>query len=131
MKYFLYQLKRVTHIHRLYTYILKMRRWKKNILCKWEAKESWSSNTYIRQNRLQNKDCYKRLRMSLRKDQGISSRRTHGTYFCTQHSSTSIHKANANSHKGEIDSNSVIVDDFNTLLRRMDRQPRQKTNKET
>ena len=30
---------------------LKVREWKKYIPCKWEAKESWSSNPYIRQNR--------------------------------------------------------------------------------
>ena len=29
---------------------LKVRRWK-NLSCKWEAKESWSSNPHIRQNR--------------------------------------------------------------------------------
>ena len=64
-----------------------------------ESKRKLSSNTLIRQNTLQNKDCYKRQRMSLRKEQGISSKRKHGTYLCTQHSSTSIHKANANNHK--------------------------------
>ena len=31
-----------------------------DIPCKWELKESWSSNIHIRQNRLQNKDYYKR-----------------------------------------------------------------------
>ena len=96
-----------------------------------ESKRKLSSNTHIRQNTLQNKDCYKRQRMSLHKEQGISSKRKHGNYLCTQHSSTSIHKANANSHKEEIDSNTIIVDDFNTLLKWMDRQSRQKTNKET
>ena len=29
----------------------------KGIPCKWKSKESWSSNTRIRQKRLQNKDC--------------------------------------------------------------------------
>ena len=33
------------------TYRLKVRGWKKYIPCKWEAKESWSSNPHIRQNR--------------------------------------------------------------------------------
>ena len=38
---------------------------------------------------------------SLPNDQGINPRRTHNKYkyLCTQHRSTSIHKANANSHK--------------------------------
>ena len=33
------------------TYRLKVKGWKKYILCKWEAKGSWSSNPHIRQNR--------------------------------------------------------------------------------
>ena len=45
-----------THIYAVYkkhTSNLKthMRGWKKNLLCKWEAKENWSSNPRIRQNR--------------------------------------------------------------------------------
>ena len=33
--------------------------------------------------------------------------------------------------KGEIDNNTVTVEDFNTPLESMDRSPRQKINKET
>ena len=51
--------------------------------------------------------------------------------FCTQHRSTSIHKANANSQKGEIDSNTIIVGNFNTPLSPMDRSTKIKINKET
>ena len=32
---------------------------KKDILCKWNQKESWGNNTNIRQNILENKDCNK------------------------------------------------------------------------
>ena len=32
----------------------------KGIPCKWKSKESWSSKTHIRQNRI--KDCYKKQR---------------------------------------------------------------------
>ena len=42
-----------------------------------------------------------------------------------------IHKANAKSMKGEIDSNTVVVGDFNTPLTYMDRLTKQKINKET
>ena len=51
--------------------------------------------------------------------------------FCTQHRSTSIHKANANSQKGEINSNTIIVGNFNTPLSPMDRSTKIKINKET
>ena len=39
-----------THFRPQDTYRQKVRRWK-NIPCKWEAKESWSSNPHIRLNR--------------------------------------------------------------------------------
>ena len=42
-----------------------------------------------------------------------------------------IHKANAKSMKGEIDSNIIIVGDFNTPLTSIDRSTKQKINKET
>ena len=52
-------------------------------------------------------------------------------YLCIQHRSTSIHKTNTSRHKGEIDSNSIIVGDFITTLTPMDRSSKQKINKET
>ena len=52
-------------------------------------------------------------------------------YLFIQHRSTSIHKTNTSRHKGEIDSNSIIVGDFNTPLTPTDRSSNQKINKET
>ena len=48
----------------------------------------------------------------------------------TQHRSTLIHKTNTDI-KGEIDSNTIIVGDFNTPFTLMDRSLKQKINKET
>ena len=42
------------------TYRVKVRGWKTDIPCKWKSKGSWSSNSHITQNRLLNKDYYKR-----------------------------------------------------------------------
>ena len=65
--------------------------------------------------------------------QGINARGRHKNckYLCTQHRSASIHKTNSNRHKREIDSNAIIVGDFNTPLTPTTRQSKQKVNKET
>ena len=52
-------------------------------------------------------------------------------YICTQHRSTSILRQVLTAIKEEIDSNTIIVGDFNTSLTPMDRSSRQKINKET
>ena len=42
-----------------------------------------------------------------------------------------LNRKNTNRHKGEIDSNTIIVGYFNTSLTPMDRSSKQKINKET
>ena len=105
----------------------------KDIAYKWKSKVSWSSNSHIRQNRPKNKEYYKKQRRILHNDQGINPRRRHNSckYLCTQHRSTSIHKEMLTVIKGEIDSNTIIVGDFNTPLSPMDRSSKMKINKET
>ena len=100
---------------------------------KMDSKESWSSNSHIRENRLKNKECYKRQRKTLHSDQGINPRRRYNNYnyICTQHRSTSIHRQLLTAIKEEIDSNTIIVGDFNTSLTPIDRSCKQKINKET
>ena len=50
---------------------------------------------------------------------------------CTQHRSNSIHKTKLTDIKGVIDSNTIIVGDFNTPLTPMDRTSKEKINEET
>ena len=52
---------------------------KKGILCKWKSKESWNSNTYIKQNRNKNKYCYKRQRGTLHNDQRSNLRKKYNS----------------------------------------------------
>ena len=70
---------------------------------------------------------------TLHNDKGINPRRRYNNYkyICTQHRNTSIHKATANNYKRGINSNTIIVGDFNTSLTPMDRSYKQKMNKET
>ena len=72
----------------------------KDITCKWKSKENWSSSTHIRKIDFKIKSIIKRQGRTLHNDQGINLRQRYSCkYFCTQHRSTSVHKANANSHK--------------------------------
>ena len=79
---------RTKDLHRL-----KEKGWKKYSK-QMDRKKSWGSNTYIRQNRLQNKAHEKRHRRTLHNTQGKNRLRRHKHYIhiCTQHRSTQIHK---------------------------------------
>ena len=78
-----------THFRTTDTYRLKAKGWKKVFHGNGNQK-SQSSNTYIRQNRL-NKDCYKRQRTPPHNNQCINPKRYNNCkYIYTQHSSTSI-----------------------------------------
>ena len=54
----------------------------------------------------------------------------HCKYICTQHRSTQIHKKILEDFKKDIDSNTIIVGDFNTPLSKMDRSSKQNINKD-
>ena len=59
---------------------------------------------------------------TLHNDQGINPRGRHNSckYLCIQHRTTSIQSQTLTDIKGEIDSNTIIVGDFNTPLIPMD-----------
>ena len=92
-------------------------------------KKGWGNNTQISQNRLQKKGHKKRNRKSFHNIQGKnqSRRPTHCKYACTQHKSTQIYEENL---KKDIDSNTIIVGDFNTPLSKIDRSSKQNINKD-
>ena len=52
-------------------------------------------------------------------------------YLCAQHRSTSVRRQTLTDIKGETDSNTVTVEDFNTPLTAMDRSSKQKISKVT
>ena len=89
------------------------------------------SNTHIRQNRLPKKGHKERTRRSLHNIQRKNPprRHKHCKYICTQHRSTQIHKI-LEGFKKDIDSNTIIVGDFNTPLSKKDRSSKQNINKD-
>ena len=73
-----------------------------------------------------------RQRRTLHNGQRTNIRRRNNNckYINTQHRSSRIYKATTNSHKREIDSNTVTVVNINIPLTAMDKSSRQKINKE-
>ena len=79
-----------------------------------------------------NKDCIKRCRRALHHNQGVypSRRPNNCKHLCAKCVSTQIYKSITNKKK-LIDSNTIILGDFNIPLTEMDRSSNQKINKET
>ena len=105
----------------------------KYIPCKWKSKESWSSNSHIRKNRLQNKEYYKRQRRTLHNDLGINPKRRYNNLniYVPNIGAPQYIRQILTAIKGEVDSNTIIVGEFNTLLSPKDRSSKMKINKET
>lgn len=98
----------------------------KDIPCKWKPKESQGRYTCIRQNTLKNKDCNKD-----RDGHYIMIKRSVQQYdisfvniYASNIGEPKYMKQILTNLKGEIDSNTVIVENFNTLLRSMGRSSR-------
>ena len=97
-----------------------------------ETKESRSSNTHIRQNRL-NKGCEKRQRRTLHNDQRINPSRRYNNLntYAPNIGVPQYVRQMLTSMKGEINSSTIIVGDFNIQLTPMDKSTKQKISKET
>ena len=66
-------------------------------------------------------------------DQGINPRGRHNNckYLCINIGAPQYIRQTLTEIKGEVDNNSIIVEDFNTPLTPMDRSSKYKINKET
>ena len=102
---------RTNDLHRL-----KVKGWKQIFQANGQEKESRGTNTHVRENRLPTKGHKERPRRSLHNTQRKNPprRHKHCKYICIQHGSTQIHKENLGGFKKDIDSNTIIVGDFNT-----------------
>ena len=88
-----------THFRPRDAYRLKVMGWKKIFHANGNQKKAGVA--ILISDKIDFKDYYKRQRRTLYNDQGIDLRRKYNNckYLCTQHRSTSIYKADTNSHK--------------------------------
>ena len=87
-----------THFRPRNTYRLKVRAWKKIFHANGNQKKTGVA--ILISDIIDLKDCCKRQGSTLHNDQGINPRRRYNCkYLCTEHQSTSMHKANSNSHR--------------------------------
>ena len=88
----------------------------KDISCKWRPKESRSSNTHIRENRLWNKGCEKRQRRALHNDQRINQEEdiTIINRYAPNIGALQYVRQMLTSMKREINNNTIIVGDYHT-----------------
>ena len=119
-----------THFRPRDTFRLKVGRWKKIFHANGNQKKAGVA--ILISGRIDFKIMLQETR-TLHNDQGINPRRRYNNYkyICTQRRAPQYIRQLLTAVKEEIDSNTVIVRDFNTSLTPMDRSSRQKINKET
>ena len=90
-----------THFRPRETYRLKVRGWKKLFHANGNQKKAGVAILISDKIDFKVKTITRDKRRTLHNDQGINPRRRYNNckYLCTQHRSTSLHKATANSHK--------------------------------
>ena len=105
----------------------------KYIPCKWEAKEIWISNPLSDKIDLKIKKITrdKEGHFLIIKGSVQEEDRTIVNIYAPNIGAPQYIRQTLTDMKGEIDSNTVIVGDFNTSLIPMDRSSKQKINKET
>ena len=95
-------------------------------------KKGWDSNTYIRQNRLQNKRHKKRQRRTIHNTQGrLNQEDINIVNICAPNIGAPKYTRKIfEDFKKDIHSNTIIVGDFNNALSKMDRFSKQNINKD-
>ena len=104
-----------------------------NFPSKWTGKKSRGSNTHIRQNRLQKKGHKRKPRWSVHNTQGKNPSRRHKNIvniYAPNIGAPKYIKKILEDFKKDIDSNTIIVGDFNTTQSKMDRSSKQNINKD-
>ena len=109
-----------------------MKGWEKIFQANGQEKTRWGSNTYIRQNSLQNKAHERRPRGTLHNTQGKnpSKRNKHYKLYAPNIGAPEYIWKILEYFKKDINSNTIIVGAFNTLLSKMDRSSKQNINKD-
>ena len=121
-----------THLRTKDLQRLKVKGWKKILQANEQEKNPWSSNTYIRQNRLQNKSHKKRHRRTLHNTQGKNPSRNINivNIYASDIGAHKYIRKILEDFKKDIDSNTLILGNFNLLLSKMDRSSKQNISKD-
>ena len=101
------------------------------IPCKQEAKESWSSNPHSDKIDLKIKITRDKEGHYIMIKGSIQEEDITVNIYASNIGASQFIRQTLTDIKGEIDSNTIIVGDFNTLLTPMDRSSKQKINNET
>ena len=106
-------------------------RMEKYIPCNWEAKEIWGSNPHIRQIDLKIKITRDKEGHYIMIKGSIQEEDITVNIYASNIGASQFIRQTLTDIKGEIDSNTIIVGNFNTPLIPIDRSSKQKINKET
>ena len=114
------------------THRLKVKGWKQIFQAYGQEKKSWDSNTHVGQNRLQKKSRKKRPRRSIHNTQGKNPSEDINivNIYAPNIGAPKYIKKILEDFKKDIDSNTIIVRDFNTPLSKMERSSKQSINKD-
>ena len=105
----------------------------KYVPCKWETKESWISNHHITQIDLKIKKITRDKKGHYIIFKGSTQKEdiTIVNIYASNIGAPQYISQTLTDIKGKIDSNTILIGDFNTTLTPMDRSSKQKINKET